>query len=142
MADRTASVVWEGDLASGAGRATFESSGFASDVPVSWPARTEEPEGQTSPEELLAAAHASCFCMALSKRTADRGAVNQTINASATVTFVPGTGITRSALTISVAAEGLTQEAFEEAVASAEDACPVSNALRGNVEISVDATLA
>ncbi|HUH08511.1 MAG TPA: OsmC family peroxiredoxin, partial [Egibacteraceae bacterium] len=100
MADRTASTVWEGDLPSGKGRTTFESSGLASDVPVSWPARTEEPNGQTSPEELIAAAHSACFSMAFSNQLAKRGGTPERLETSATVTFVPGTGITRSALTV------------------------------------------
>ena len=141
-AERTASVVWEGELFSGKGTATLESSGLARDMPVSWPSRTEDPNGQTSPEELIAAAHASCFSMAISKQLNDRNAPPQRLETSATVTFVPGTGITKSALTVQVTAEGLEQDALDEAAAAAKDGCPVSQALKGNVEITVDAKLA
>ena len=142
MADRTASVVWEGDLFTGRGAATFESSGLAKDLPVSWPSRTEDPNGQTSPEELIAAAHAACFSMAFSKQLADRDAPPQRLETTATVTFVPGTGITRSALTVKVAAEGLDEAGLAEAGEAAKAGCPVSQALKGNVEITLDASLA
>jgi lipoyl-dependent peroxiredoxin len=141
MTDRTASVVWTGDLFSGEGKATFESSGLATDLPVSWPSRTEEPEGRTSPEELIAAAHASCFSMALSKQLADRGAPPEKLETSATVTFVPGTGITTSALTVRVTAPGLDETGLREATEAAKTGCPVSGALAGNVEITLDAAL-
>jgi lipoyl-dependent peroxiredoxin len=142
MADRTASVVWEGDLFDGKGTATLESSGLGGDLPVSWPSRTEDPNGQTSPEELIAAAHASCFSMAFSKQLADRDHAPERLETSATVTFVPGTGITTSALTVKVTAPGLTEDALAEAGQAAKDGCPVSQALKGNVEITLDASLA
>jgi lipoyl-dependent peroxiredoxin len=142
MTDRTASAVWTGDLFSGEGKVSFDSSGMASDVPVSWPSRAEEPNGQTSPEELIAAAHASCFCMALSKQIADAGATPERLEASATVTFVPCTGITKSALTVRVTAPGLDEGGLVKAAEAAKDGCPVSQALAGNVEITVDASLA
>jgi lipoyl-dependent peroxiredoxin len=142
MADRHASVVWEGDLFSGRGSASLDSSGLASALPVSWPARTEDPDGQTSPEELIAAAHASCFSMALSKQLADRGATPERLETAATVTFVPGEGITRSALTVRVSATGIDAAGVTEAATAAKDGCPVSQALGGNVELSVEATLA
>lgn len=142
MADRTASVVWEGDLLSGKGAATLESSGLASNLPVSWASRTEEPNGQTSPEELIAAAHASCFSMAFSKQLADRGTPPERLETSATVTFVAGEGVTTSALTVRVTAPGLDEDALAEAATAAKDGCPVSQALAGNVEITVDASLA
>jgi lipoyl-dependent peroxiredoxin len=141
MADRRASVVWEGDLFNGKGTASLESSGLATNLPVSWPARTEDPNGQTSPEELIAAAHASCFSMALSKELADRGATPERLETSATVTFVPGEGVTRSALTVRAAAPGLDDAALQEAAGAAKDGCPVSQALAGNVELTVEATL-
>ncbi|MFP4635028.1 MAG: OsmC family peroxiredoxin [Nitriliruptoraceae bacterium] len=142
MADRTASTVWQGDLFSGSGAATLESSGLASDLPVSWPARTEEPGGQTSPEELIAAAHSSCFSMALSKQLADRDIVADRIEASATVSFVAGQGVTASALTVQVSAADLDDATLQEVANAAKDGCPVSQALKGNVELSVTATLA
>jgi lipoyl-dependent peroxiredoxin len=141
-ADRNASVVWEGDLFTGQGTVTLGSSGLARELPVSWPSRTEEPNGQTSPEELIAAAHAACFSMAFSKQLADRGSAPERLETSATVTFVPGTGITRSALTVSVTAPGLADDALAEAADAAKDTCPVSQALAGNVEITVDASFA
>lgn len=142
MTDRTASAVWTGDLASGEGTLSFDSSGLTRDANVSWPSRAEEPNGQTSPEELIAAAHASCFSMALSKQLADRDAVAERIETSATVTLVPGTGITKSAITVRVSAPGLDQAGLEEATQAAKDGCPVSGALAGNVEITLDAAFA
>lgn len=142
MADRRATAIWEGGLFDGSGTTTFESSGLASDLPVSWPSRTEEPNGQTSPEELLAAAHASCFSMALSKQLADRDAAPQRLETSATVTFEVGKGITRSALTVRVTAEGLSDDALADAAGAAKDGCPVSQALASSVEVTLDAALA
>lgn len=139
MADRKASVVWEGDLPTGKGTATLESSGLAGSLPVSWPSRTEEPQGQTSPEELLAAAHASCFCMALSKELADRGGTPRRLETSAQVSFTPGQGVTRSALTVTISADGLDPDALREAADAAKDGCPISQALAGNVDLTVDA---
>jgi lipoyl-dependent peroxiredoxin len=142
MADRTATAIWEGGLLDGSGRTSFASSGLASDLPVSWPSRTEDPNGQTSPEELLAAAHASCFSMALSKQLADRDVAPQRLETSANVSFVVGEGITTSALTVRVTAEGLSESALAEAAEAAKTGCPVSQALEGNVEITLDASLA
>ena len=141
MTDRRASVTWSGGLLDGQGAVALESSGLASDLPVSWPSRAEDPNGQTSPEELIAAAHAACFSMALSKQIADRGATPGSLETSATVTFVPGTGITHSALTVRVTADGLDEEGLA-AAGAAKDGCPVSQALAGNVEITLDAALA
>ncbi|MEX0592356.1 MAG: OsmC family peroxiredoxin [Nitriliruptoraceae bacterium] len=141
MTDRRASVIWEGDLPTGKGVATFESSGLADDVAVSWPSRAEEPNGQTSPEELLAAAHASCFSMALSKQLADNGATPRRIETAATVTFVPGTGVTKSALEVAVTADGLDDEILAKATGAAKEGCPISQALAGNVEITLDARI-
>lgn len=142
MADRTASTVWQGDLFSGSGTATLQSSGLAGDLPVSWPARTEEPGGKTSPEELIAAAHSSCFSMAFSKQLADRDVVADRIETSATVSFVAGQGVTASALTVRVSATDLDDATLQEVANAAKDGCPVSQALKGNVELSVTATLA
>lgn len=142
MTDRTATVTWQGGLLDGQGRTSLVSSGVLTDTPVSWPARSGDPDGATSPEELLAAAHASCFSMALSKQLADRGAPPQQLETSATVTFVPGTGITRSALTVRITAEGLDQTGLDVATAAAKTGCPVSQALEGNVEITLDAAFA
>jgi lipoyl-dependent peroxiredoxin len=142
MADRTATATWQGGLFDGSGTTSLTSSGLATDLAVSWPSRTEEPNGQTSPEELIAAAHASCYSMALSKQLADRDAAPQQLETSATVSFVVGQGITTSALTVRVTAEGLTEDALAEAAEAAKTGCPVSQALAGNVEITLDASLA
>jgi lipoyl-dependent peroxiredoxin len=107
MTDRTAATVWTGTLLEGSGTVTFESSGLVRDAAVSWPARAEEPGDKTSPEELIAAAHSSCYSMALSKQLAERGTPAERLETSVTVTFVPGTGITRSAITVRVSAPGL-----------------------------------
>lgn len=140
-AERTASTVWEGNLADGKGSTTFESSGIGT-FDVSWPARTEQPNGQTSPEELLAAAHASCFSMALSKELTDAGATPAQLRTSATVTFVPGTGITRVALRVRGQVEGVDRDGFAQAAAAAKDGCPVSGLFAGgSAEITVDAQL-
>jgi osmotically inducible protein OsmC len=117
-------------------------SGALASLPVSWAARTGEEGTQTSPEELIAAAHASCFSMALSKALADRGAPPRRLSVAATVTFVPGTGITRSALEVTGEVPGIDEAGFREAAEQAKDHCPVSRALKGNVELSVQARLA
>ena len=108
---------------------------------MSWPSRAEEPNGKTSPEELIAAAHASCYCMALSNGLTKDGNPPTELRASATVTFVPGTGITKSALTVVGVVPGIDADGFAAAADAAKDGCPVSGALKGNVELSVDARL-
>jgi lipoyl-dependent peroxiredoxin len=141
-ADRRAEVVWEGSLMEGSGTVTKTGSGALPALPVTWASRTESSDGKTSPEELIAAAHASCFSMALSHALAEAGNPPERLETSATVTFVPGTGITKSALTVTGRVPGLDEQAFREAADGAKDGCPVSNALKGNVELSVDARLA
>ena len=141
-ADRRAEVVWEGSLMEGSGTVTKTGSGALPELPVTWASRTESPDGRTSPEELIAAAHASCFSMALSHTLAQAGNAPERLETSATVTFVPGTGITKSALTVTGRVPGLDEQAFREAAEGAKEGCPVSNALKGNVELSVDARLA
>jgi lipoyl-dependent peroxiredoxin len=138
MAERRASVVWEGDLLTGSGTATLESSGLASALPVWWASRTEVPNGQTRPEELIAAAPAAWFSIAFSKQLADRGAAPERLDVGATVTFVPGTGITTSALTVRVTAD-IDETQLAEAADAAKVGCPVSQALAGNVEITLEA---
>jgi osmotically inducible protein OsmC len=140
-ADRTASVTWTGDLMSGSGTIDSVTSGVLSNLGVSWPSRSEEPGGQTSPEELIAAAHASCFSMALSSTLAKQGTPPERLEVTATVTLVPGTGITASALTVAGTVPGIDADGFRAAAAAAKDGCPVSGALKGNVELSVQATL-
>lgn len=141
MADRSASAVWEGDLFEGNGTVSAESSGLFTDAPVSWPARTEEPGGKTSPEELIAAAHAACFSMALSNELSSRGHVPDRLQVRATATFEPPT-ITRVAIDVTADIPGADEAAFREALGAAEGSCPVSNALRGSVAIEVTGKLA
>jgi osmotically inducible protein OsmC len=136
-AERRAEVTWQGDLMSGSGTIESVGSGAFGPLPVSWPARTESPNGKTSPEELIAAAHAACFSMALSHGLAEAGNPPTSLSVSATVTFVPGTGITSSALQVSGTVPGLDDAGFRQAAEAAKDGCPVSNALKGNVELSV-----
>lgn len=143
MADRKATTIWEGDLADGKGQVTLDSSGRGT-FDVSWPARTEEPGGKTSPEELIAAAHSSCFSMAFSKQLADRGHVAERIETSATVTIErtdTGMTVTRSALRVRAAVPGIDKAAFDEAAAAAKDGCPVSKLVKGNAEVTVEAQL-
>jgi osmotically inducible protein OsmC len=140
MADRTASATWRGDLFKGNGTVSAESSGLFTDAAVTWAARTESPEGKTSPEELIASAHAACFCMALANEMSSAGTEPAQVDVRATATFEPPT-ITRMALEVTVDAPGLDAADFQKAVAAAEGSCPVSNALRNNVEIEVDASL-
>lgn len=139
--DRRAEVTWHGDLKGGSGTIDRVTTGAFGPLDVSWPARTEQPDRVTSPEELIAAAHASCYCMALANTLAGDGNPPTRLSASATVTFVPGTGITASALTVAGVVPDLDAPAFEAAAQTAKDGCPVSGALKGNVELSVTATL-
>ncbi len=125
---RTARAHWEGSLMEGAGQVTLESSGTGT-FDVSWPSRAEKANGKTSPEELLGAAHATCFSMALSHALAQTGTPPTSIDTSADVTFQPGTGITGIVLKVSGAVPGLTAEQFAEAAEGAKAACPVSQAL-------------
>jgi osmotically inducible protein OsmC len=137
---RTASTRWEGSLFEGAGKVTLQSSGIGT-YDVSWPARAEEPNGKTSPEELIAAAHSACFSMALSNGLAKAGSAPTSLDTSADVEFTPGKGITGIKLTVRGVVEGMSNDDF---VAAAEDAkanCPVSQALTGTT-ITLDAALA
>ena len=142
MADRTASAVWQGNLFEGSGTVSAVSTGLFTDAPVSWPARTEEPGGKTSPEELMAAAHAACFCMALSNELSKLGHTPARLEVQATATFIPGKGVTTMALDVTADVPGADDAAFREGLAAAEGSCPVSNALRGNVDIQVEGQLA
>ncbi len=144
-AERRAEVVWEGDLMSGSGTITSTGSGALSNLGVSWKARTEEPGGSTSPEELIAAAHAACFSMALSHGLAQAGNPPERLDVSATCTFEQVEGgwkITTMELDVSGRVPGLDAAAFQQAAEEAKDGCPVSGALKGNVEMSVRAELA
>jgi osmotically inducible protein OsmC len=142
-AERRASVTWNGDLLSGSGTIDEVGSGAFGPLDVSWAARTEEASGgKTSPEELIAAAHASCFSMALSSGLAKAGTPPERLQTSAAVSFVPGTGITKVALTVRGTVPGLDAEGFRAAAENAKANCPVSQALAGVPEITVDAQLA
>ena len=141
-AERRASVTWNGDLMSGSGTIDEVGSGAFGPLDVSWAARSEEASGgKTSPEELIAAAHASCFSMALSLGLAKAGTPPDRLQTSAVVTFVPGTGITKSALTVRGTVPGLDADGFREAAEAAKKGCPVSQALAGVPEITLDAEL-
>jgi lipoyl-dependent peroxiredoxin len=141
-AERRASVTWNGDLMSGSGTIDEVGSGAFGPLDVSWAARSEEASGgKTSPEELIAAAHASCFSMALSLGLAKAGTPPEQLRTSAVVTFVPGTGITKSALTVRGRVPGLDADGFREAAEEAKKGCPVSQALAGVPEITLDAEL-
>jgi lipoyl-dependent peroxiredoxin len=139
--ERQAAVTWTGDLMKGNGTIHEVTSGAFGPLDVSWASRSEEPNGLTSPEELIAAAHASCFCMALSHALAGDGNPPTRLDATAAVTFVPGTGITRSALTVTGVVPGIDAAGFAAAAEAAKDGCPVSGAFTGNVELSVEAAL-
>ncbi|MDX6636644.1 MAG: lipoyl-dependent peroxiredoxin [Solirubrobacterales bacterium] len=139
--ESSATTVWEGSLTKGRGT-TNAASGALPAAEVTWAARVERTEGTTSPEELLAAAHASCYCMALSNGLTEAGNEPQRLEATATVTFVAGEGVRSSHLVVAGTVPGLDQAGFEAAAAEAAENCPISAALSGNVEITVDATLA
>ena len=142
---RRAEVTWTGDLAKGSGVVTAASSSLFKEAPVSWAARTESPN-KTSPEELLAAAHASCFAMGLSNGLGKAGTPPTKLQISAVVTFAPkpegGWGISESALEVIGTVPGVDQAGFQKAADAAKDGCPVSQALKNNVKLSVKATLA
>ena len=142
-AERSASVTWSGDLMGGSGTIDTVGSGAFGPLDVSWPARADEASGgKTSPEELIAAAHASCFSMALAHGLAQAGTAPERLETSATVTFVPGTGITRIALAVRGSVPGLDADGFREAAETAKANCPVSKALAGVPEVVLDASLA
>jgi osmotically inducible protein OsmC len=138
---RVARTNWEGNLLDGKGTVTFASSGIG-DYPVSWPARAEQPGGLTSPEELIAAAHSSCFSMALSNALTQAGHPPVRLNTQAEVTLQPGTGITGVKLTVRGEVPGVDAAGFADAAQDAKANCPVSRLMAGNVEVTLDAALA
>ena len=142
MADRTAHVSWSGSLMEGGGTITSVGSGAFGPLDVTWASRAEDSDGRTSPEELIAAAHAACFSMALSHGLANAGTPAESLDTSATVTFVPGTGITKIALSVRGRVPGLGEAAFRDAAEGARVGCPVSKALAAVPEITLDAALA
>ena len=143
-AERRAEVTWNGDLMSGSGQLTAGSSGVLTDAPVTWAARTETPGGKTSPEELLAASHASCYAMAFSATLGRRGTPPERLHVTATAALDradQGFKVTSMDLDVRGRVPGLDQAGFEEAARAAEQACPISNAIRNNVPIRLNATL-
>lgn len=142
---RQARAVWNGDLAKGSGEVSAVTSGKFNALPVSWGARTEAPQGKTSPEELLAAAHASCFAMALSAGLAKNGTPPFKLEVTSKVTFDKVGAdwtVVSSELEVSGEVPGIDQAAFAKAAEGAKDGCPISRALKNNVKLSVKATLA
>jgi len=145
MAERKATVMWSGSLAEGSGTVSAASGAF-SDQAVSWPSRTGDANGQTSPEELIAAAHSACYAMAFSYVLVNAGHTVEQLDVTSAVGFGPkpsgGMQVTHSHLTVKGTIPGLDQETFAALAKQAEESCPVSNALRNNIEITVNATLA
>jgi lipoyl-dependent peroxiredoxin len=141
--DRRAEVTWNGSLMEGSGTIRSTTSGALGELGVSWAARSEDATGgKTSPEELIAAAHAACFSMALSHGLAQAGTAPDRLETSATVTFQPGEGITKIAIAVEGVVPGIDEGAFREAAETAKANCPVSKALAGVPEIALDARLA
>jgi lipoyl-dependent peroxiredoxin len=143
IATREAEIVWEGPLASGTGRVSSGSAAL-DELPVTWASRTERPDGKTSPEELIAAAHASCFAMAISLVLGENHTPPErlVVRASCTLDEVDGAPkVTSSELSVRARVDGIEPSGFEDQVARAADLCPVSNALRGKVKISVRSEL-
>ena len=141
-AERRANVIWNGNLFEGSGTFDLASSEAVQGLPVTWASRTERPDGKTSPEELIAAAHASCYAMALSNTLAEQGNEPEELNISALCTFdVDQLKVTSSVLDVRGQVPNLDAEGFQNAAEQADQGCPVSNALRGNVDIQVNASL-
>jgi osmotically inducible protein OsmC len=140
---RRAEATWQGDLTSGSGVVSAATSRAFSDLPVTWASRTESADGRTSPEELVAAAHAACFSMAFSGDLARAGTPPTRLDVSATVTFdkLDKWTVVSSALTVRGKVPGIDEAKFRELAEGARDGCPISRALQGNVKLSVEATL-
>ena len=142
---RQAQATWSGDLTSGSGQITYVSSGAFTRLPVTWAARTEpEHSGRTSPEELIAAAHAACYSMAFSNNLAKNGTPPERVDVTVQTTFEktePGWRLTRSDIKVRGKVPGIDEAKFQELAVAARDGCPVSQALKGNVAFSVEATL-
>jgi osmotically inducible protein OsmC len=142
---QSATATWQGNLNEGGGTVSTATTDYLRDVPTSWHARTEQPgEGVTSPEELLAAAHASCFSMAFSNQLAKAGFTPERVEVSVDVTAdkrEEGWTVLSSKLTARGWVPGIDEETFQRCATNAKDGCPISRALKGNVELSVEATL-
>ena len=134
-----ADAVWEGDLMSGRGRVKVASGTF-SEFPVTWATRTDREHG-TSPEELIAAAHAACYSMAFSNGLAKAGYHPERLNTTAEIEFVPGMGIVSSTITVRGHIHGIDAAAFQKLAEEAKEGCPVSSALKGNVQLKLKAEL-
>ncbi len=137
---RKSTTHWEGSLMEGSGTVSLDSSGVGT-FDVTWPSRAEQANGRTSPEELLGAAHSTCFSMALSHGLSQAGTPPETVDTSAEVTFQPGTGITGIHLAVRATVPGISEEDFRRAAEDAKANCPVSQALKGT-EITLEAELA
>ena len=141
---RQADVVWSGDLLSGSGTINYVTSGAFSRLPVTWASRTDAHNGRTSPEELIAAAHASCFSMAFSARLAKHGTPPTTLDVRVVITYAKGDAgwkIATSTIKVKGTVPGIDLETFKAIADDAKDNCPVSVALKGNVDLVVDASL-
>ncbi|MFB4308083.1 OsmC family protein [Actinomadura sp. GTD37] len=136
---RTANAHWEGSLIEGQGTVSLDSSKLGT-YDVTWASRSQEPDGRTSPEELIAAAHSTCYSMALSHALAGAGTPPAKVDTKAEVTFQPGEGITGIHLTVRASVPGLSAADFEKAARDAKENCPVSKALAGTT-ITLDAAL-
>jgi osmotically inducible protein OsmC len=135
-----ADATWEGDLTSGSGHVKPESGAFP-ELPITWASRAERQHGKTSPEELIAAAHAACYSMAFSLGLAKAGHKPERLNTRAEIEFVPGTGITTATLTVRGHIHGISEDEFQKLAEAAKEGCPVSQAMHGNVELRLHATL-
>ena len=141
---RSANVVWNGDLVNGSGMITYVSSGVFSRLPISWAARTSAHEGKTSPEELLAAAHAACFSMAFSSRLAKNGTPATNLDVRVEVTFEQQDGgwkVAKSLIKVKGTVPGIDAATFARLADDAKENCPISAAIKGNVALEVEATL-
>lgn len=137
---RTATTDWKGPLIGGSGTVSLDSSGVGT-YEVSWPSRAEAANGKTSPEELIAAAHSSCYSMALSHALAGRGTPPDSLETQANVTFQPGEGITGIALSVKARVPGINAEDFQAVALDAKENCPVSKALKAGVPITLESEL-
>ncbi len=135
-----AATTWTGSLMEGSGTVAFSTSNLGT-FPIDWKARSEGSDTTTTPEELIAAAHASCFSMAFSHALAENGTPPERVNTSASLTFAPGKGITGSHLNVNATVPGITPEKFQEIAEGAKAGCPVSQALAG-IDITLEASLA
>lgn len=141
---RRATATWSGDLLSGNGTVTAATTGVFRDLPTTWASRIGEPAGVTSPEELLASAHASCFSMACSNELAKAGTPPTALSVQVDVSgdkLEAGWTVTEAAITVRGTVPGATPESFRAAAEKAKDGCPISRALKGNVTLSLDAAL-